>query len=189
MLTAMFGRVESTVKSASDVSAERLPARSVAVIFTRTVAVLSAGIPVQRYEPVLASELAIIVHVLPFVEYESVIGVDPRLVSEAFVGFQVMRIPVPVLPLRYSPPLGVRIVSAATLGLVESITNVRTTFAVFPSLSTAVKRSCAVGRLDDGTVQLYVPLFAIDVATGDHALPSGEYSIVIGVASGLRSLA
>lgn len=96
--------------------------------------------------------------------------------------------PVPVLPLRYSPPFGERIVFAPTLGLIESMANVRTTVAPFPSLSVTVKRSCAVGRLTDGTVQLYVPLFAIEVATGLHALPSVEYSISIGVAIGLRSV-
>jgi hypothetical protein len=68
-----------------------------------------------------------------FSEYESEIGESARLASEIFEGFHSMRIPVPVDPFKYSPPLGKTSASEATDGLVESTVKVTDPLAELPS--------------------------------------------------------
>ncbi len=109
------------------------------------------------------------------------------MASEIFDGFHSIRMPVPVDPLRYSPPLGNTSASEATDGSVESTVKVTDPLAELPSWSTAVNRILAVGESSEGTVQAAFPELATSEATGVHELPSEEYSTVIGLETGEAS--
>jgi hypothetical protein len=92
-------------------------------------------------------------------------------VSVTTAGFHVILIPVPVEPLRNSPPFGERMVARETAGLIESIVKPIVPVAVFPSLSVAIIRVSALEVLTHGTIQETLPLFPLLVRSAVQVAP------------------
>ena len=86
-------------------------------------------------------------------------------------GFQVILIPVPVEPLKNSPPFGERMAELETEGSVESMINETVPVAVFQSLSIATIRASALAVSTDGIVQEVLPLFAPRETSEVHVEP------------------